>query len=195
MVSNVILSCGKLISSSGLFVARGRRRHLAGRAAHRNDASVERLDGVGDLVLPVGVQATVSEHAQFDQVAALLLEDGKLLTLLDVVGARQACQPVVARQERAQAAPPDAEVHPQRFTPGRRRRHVGLGREHHADLRGDAMFIVDRRERLVELAAQRLGHDGGVAHGHAQALVAEHAADRLALHAVLPPLDGVHVAD
>jgi hypothetical protein len=43
------------------------------------------------------------------------------------------------------------------------------------------MLLINGGEGLVELAAQRLGHDRGVAHRHAQALVAEHAADRLDL--------------
>jgi hypothetical protein len=62
------------------------------------------------------------------------------------------------------------------------------------DLCGNAMFVIDCGEGLVELAAERIGHHGGITHGHFEALVAEHPADRFNLHPVLPPLNGQRVS-
>jgi len=57
------------------------------------------------------------------------------------------------------------------------------------DLCGDAMFVVNGRERLVEFLAECLGHYSRITHRHFEALMAEHAADGLNLHPVLPPLN------
>jgi hypothetical protein len=92
-------------------VARGGGR-CTRRLLDGHDASAESLDGAGDFVLAVGRQDLGAEHAQLEQVAPLLLQERELLAFLDEVRAGQAGQPVPARQERAQAAPADAEVDP-----------------------------------------------------------------------------------
>jgi len=80
---------------------------------------VKHLDGASDLVFAVGGQPLVSEHAQFDQIATLFLEERQLLTFLDEVRAGQAGRAVVARQECAKPTPANAKINPKGFPPCR----------------------------------------------------------------------------
>ena len=67
-----MFSCGKLVSINIQLVARGPSGDAPQHPIDSDDALIKRLDGAGDFVFAVGGQPLVAEHAQLDQVVALL---------------------------------------------------------------------------------------------------------------------------
>lgn len=75
------------------------------------------LDGIVEVLLPLGREAALAERAQLDEVLALLTVEREVVPGGDEVRARGTCQPVLAEEVGAEAAEANPQVDLEGFAP------------------------------------------------------------------------------